>query len=213
MIKSALELALEKTKNFQIDESVQKANEAKLEGRKAASRFMEDPTSIDFKAVLDTLSAEQRQIFLEAAFEVVSTVIQLPQNSSIAFETLETAGKAIIALCGLSSKFNADRETKLAQQQARSLLQQIQQFMKQYSEEMKRAEQAIRNQWAPKLREKERQLAAQVGQNVRLDPMSDPEFAEFYRKNIDAMHKNYANALEEAKTQLKQICGFAVETQ
>jgi hypothetical protein len=74
---------------------------------------------------------------------------------------------------------------------------------------MKRAEQAIRNQWAPKLKEKERQLAAQLGQNVRIDPMSDPEFAEFYRKNIDAMRKNYANALEEAKNQLAALCGFA----
>jgi len=96
----------------------------------------------------------------------------------------------------------------MAQQQVRSLFQQIIQFLGQYGEEIQRVEQAIRNQWAPKFREKERQLAAQLGQSVRIDPMSDPEFADFYRKNIDAMHKNYASALEEAKAQLSALCGF-----
>ncbi|SLM17886.1 conserved hypothetical protein [uncultured spirochete] len=208
VIKTALELALERTKNLQIDESVQKANEAKLEGRKAAGRFLEAPDSVDFKAIFDTIDAAQRQTFLSAAFEVLTAPIQLPVNTAVETAKLESSGKAIVALCGLSSKFTSEREVKLAQQQARSLFQQIIQFLGKYSEEMKRVEQAIRNQWAPKLREKERQLAAQLGQNVRIDPMSDPEFAEFYRKNIDAMRKNYSDALEEAKTQLSQLCGF-----
>jgi hypothetical protein len=208
VIKSALELALEKTRNLQIDEAVQKANEAKLEGRRAAGRFLEAPDSVDFKAIFDTIDAAQRQTFLGAAFEVFTAQIQLPSISTVETAKLESVGKAIVALCGLSSKFTSERETKLAQQQARSLFQQIIQFLGQYSEEMKRVEQAIRNQWAPKLREKERQLAAQLGQSVRIDPMSDPEFAEFYRKNIDAMRKNYSGALEEAKSQLLQLCGF-----
>jgi len=208
VIKSALELALEKTRNLQIDEAVQKANEAKLEGRRAAGRFLEAPDSVDFKAIFDTIDAAQRQTFLGAAFEVFTAQIQLPSISTVETAKLESVGKAIVALCGLSYKFTSERETKLAQQQARSLFQQIIQFLGQYSEEMKRVEQAIRNQWAPKLREKERQLAAQLGQSVRIDPMSDPEFAEFYRKNIDAMRKNYSGALEEAKSQLLQLCGF-----
>jgi len=208
VIKSALELALERTKNLQIDEAVQKANEAKLEGRRAAGRFLEAPDSVDFKAIFDTIDTAQRQTFLGAAFEVFTAQIQLPSTSTVETSKFESLGKAIVALCGLSSKFTSERETKLAQQQARSLFQQIIQFLGQYGEEMKRVEQAIRNQWAPKLREKERQMAAQLGQSVRIDPMSDPEFAEFYRKNIDAMRKNYSGALEEAKSQLLQLCGF-----
>jgi len=208
VIKSALELALERTKNLQVDETVQKGNEAKLEGRKAAGRFLEAPDSVDFKAIAETIGAAQRQIFLGAAFEVFTTPIQLPTTAAVDTAKFEAIGKAVVTLCGLSSKFTSEREAKLAQQQARSLFQQIIQFLGQYGEEMKRVEQAIRNQWAPKLREKERQMAAQFGQNVRIDPMSDPEFAEFYRKNIDAMRKNYSTALEEAKTQLSQLCGF-----
>lgn len=211
MIKSALELALERTKNLRVDESVQKANAAKIEGRKTASRYLEDPSSVDFKEQLSSFEGEQRTRFLDAAFEVVSALIQLPSGTAVDTEKLQTAGKAILTLCGLSPKFSAEREAKLSQQQAHALIQQIIQFMSQYGEEMKRVEQAIRNQWAPKLKEKERQLAAQYGQSVRVDPMSDPEFVEFYKKNVDGMRKNYTNALEEAKTQLKQLCGLAEE--
>jgi len=208
VIKSALELALERTKDLQIDEAVQKANNAKLEGRKAAGKFLEAPDSVDFKVILNTIDAAQRQTFLSAVLEVLLAHIQLPSTGGIETEKLESLKGAILSLCGLSSKFKSEREAKMAQQQVRSLFQQIIQFLGQYGEEIQRVEQAIRNQWAPKFREKERQLAAQLGQSVRIDPMSDPEFADFYRKNIDAMHKNYASALEEAKAQLSALCGF-----
>jgi hypothetical protein len=208
VIKSALELALERTKDLQIDEAVQKMNEAKLEGRRAAGRFLEAPDSVDFKAIYSTVDAAQRQTFLSAALEVLLAQIQLPSNGGVETEKLESLKKAVLTLSALSSAFSSEREAKLAQQQIRSLFQQILQFLAQYGEEIRRVEQAIRNQWAPKLREKERLLAAQLGQNVRIDPMSDPEFADFYRKNIDSMRKNYANALEEAKAQLSALCGL-----
>ncbi|HNZ93702.1 MAG TPA: hypothetical protein PLE76_07590 [Rectinema sp.] len=208
VIKSALELALERTKDLQLDESAQKIADARIEGRKAASQYLEDQTSVDFKAILNKLEPVQRQTFLTAAFEVLINFIQLPTNSVVETEKMESIGKAIVLLCGLSPRFSSEREVKLAQQQARSLYQQILRFLSQYQEEMKRVEQAIRNQWAPKLRERERQLAAALGQNVRIDPMSDPEFAEFYRKNIESMRNNYGKALEDAKKQLADTCGF-----
>ncbi|HOC26941.1 MAG TPA: hypothetical protein PKN19_02475 [Rectinema sp.] len=208
VIKSALELALERTKDLQLDESAQKLADARIEGRKAASQYLEDQTSVDFKAILNKLEPVQRQTFLTAAFEVLINFIQLPTNSVVETEKMEAIGKAIVLLCGLSPRFSSEREVKLAQQQARSLYQQILRFLSQYQEEMKRVEQAIRNQWAPKLRERERQLAAALGQNVRIDPMSDPEFAEFYRKNIESMRNNYGKALEDAKKQLADTCGF-----
>ena len=172
---------------------------------------MEDPASVDFKAILNTLDPVQRQAFLSSAFEVLSNFIQLPTNSVVDTDKMEAVGKAMVLLCGLSARFSSEKEVKLAQQQARSLFQQILKFLSQYQEEMKRVEQAIRNQWAPKLKERERQLAAALGQNVRMDPMSDPEFAEFYRKNIEAMRNNYGKALEDAKSQLADICGLEAQ--
>jgi hypothetical protein len=88
------------------------------------------------------------------------------------------------------------------------MVQQIASFLKKYQEEVKRVEQAIRNQWAPRFKEKERQMAARMGQDVRLDPMADPEFAAFYKQNVEALRKNYADALERAKVELAALCGI-----
>jgi len=72
---------------------------------------------------------------------------------------------------------------------------------------MKNVEQAIRKQWAPKLREKERQMAARLGQDVRLDPMMDPEFSAFYKQNVGAVRQQYEAALDKAKAELAAIIG------
>ena len=128
VIKSALELALERTKDLQLDENAQKIADAKIEGRKAASRYLEDPASVDFKAILNTLDPVQRQAFLSSAFEVLSNFIQLPTNSVVDTDKMEAVGKAMVLLCGLSARFSSEKEVKLAQQQARSLFQQILSF-------------------------------------------------------------------------------------
>ena len=73
---------------------------------------------------------------------------------------------------------------------------------------MKNVEQVIRKQWAPKLREKERQLAQRMGQDVRLDPMTDPEFAAFYKQNVSGMRQQYEAALDKAKQDLAAMVGL-----
>ena len=42
MIKSALELALERTKDLKIDEAALEASNIKTEGRRAAGKYLED---------------------------------------------------------------------------------------------------------------------------------------------------------------------------
>lgn len=213
VIKSAFELAMERAKDLKVDESAQKAADAKMEGRKAASRWLESPGSFDFKEAVQKIEDQLRLTFLKSAFEVFTSQIQLPSNSNVDKEKLEAARKGIETLCMLSPRFRSEREAAFARQKAQALMSQIAQFLNQYNEEIKRVEQAIRSQWAPKLREKERLLAAQLGQSVRIDPMSDPEFVEFYRKNVEEMRKNYASALEGAKEQLAGMCGYTEENQ
>jgi len=98
-----------------------------------------------------------------------------------------------------------------AEKQVTAMMQQISAFLAKYQEEVKRVEQAIRSQWAPKLKEKERQMAARMGQEIRLDPMADPEFAAFYKKNVEGLKASYGNALEQAKLEIAAICGFIEE--
>ena len=48
-------------------------------------------------------------------------------------------------------------------------------------------------------------MAARMGQDVRLDPMADPEFSAFYKQNVEALRGNYSEALERAKQGLKDL--------
>jgi hypothetical protein len=66
-------------------------------------------------------------------------------------------------------------------------------------------EQALRQQYAPKLRQKEEEVSRRVGREVRLDPMQDPEFVAFYNQHMSALKKNYENVVEQAKEEARRM--------
>ena len=206
MIRSALELALERTKDFHADEKALKANAIKVEGRKAAGKFLEGGEAEDLGAGVRAAEPEYREIFRKAAYEVLAAQIQLP-NANSPPEKLTSIGAGLGALALAAAPkgpagSGADRKVV-------ALVQQMAAFLSKYLEDLKKVEQAIRTQWAPKLRDKERQMAARMGQDVRLDPMQDAEFAAFYKQNVENLRASYSDALDKAKEDLAILCGFS----
>ncbi|MCE1196765.1 formate dehydrogenase subunit delta [bacterium] len=202
MIKSALELALERTKNLKVDEVALEAARIKTEGRKTAGKFLEEPEATDIAAAVRAVADSGRERFRKSLFEVLAAQIQLP-GAFFDEEKLAKIGAGLGKLAETGAAKGAASASEL-----QSMVQQIAGFLKKYQDEVKRVEQAIRNQWAPRFKEKERQMAARVGQEVRLDPMADPEFAAFYKQNVEALRTNYADALERAKVELTALCGI-----
>lgn len=204
LIKSALELALEKTKDVKLDDAALEANRIKTEGRKAGGAYLASPEETDLQAAIKAAKPEFREVFRKAVFEVLSAQIQLPSGpyDEGKFHVL-AKGFATLASMSPDPATSAGNAKKTA-----ALVQNIAAFAAKYVEEVKRVEQAIRTQWAPKLKEKERQLAARMGQEVRLDPMSDPEFSAYYKQNFEALRSNYSQALEGAKSDLAALCGI-----
>lgn len=201
LIKSALELALERTKSLEIDESALRANEAKTEGRRTAGKFLDSPEDVDIAAAIQSSPSETREYFRKAVFEVLAGQIQLP-SGPFNEERIAAVSKGLAAV----AKFAPNRES--AEQNVVTIMNQVGAFYSKYLSELKRVEQIIRDQWAPKLKEKEKQVSSRLGQDVRLDPMADPEFAKFYKQNIEALRQNYSDALERAKEQIMVFCGF-----
>jgi hypothetical protein len=187
---------------LKIDEAALEASNIKTEGRRAAGKYLEDFGQYDLtKAVKGAKS--QEELFRKSACEVLVAQIQLPVGYYDPDRiSLIGSGLAILASLAPSGK---DGSQAAAKKQVEGLMQQISAFMEKYLEELKRVEQAIRSQWAPKLREKEMKMAARMGQDVRLDPMADPEFAAFYKQNVEALKNNYSDALERAKQGLKDL--------
>ncbi len=209
LIKSALELALERTKDLEVDEVAIEAGRIKTEGRRTAGKFLDDPENTNLAKAVQAIDAKNRELFRKSIFDVLIAQIQLP-TGLFNTEKLSALGTGLGALAGVAPSLGALAGAS-AEKKAISLVQQVSSFLSKYQEEVKRVEQAIRTQWAPKLKEKERQMAARMGQDVRLDPMADPEFAAFYKQNFEALRANYSDALERAKSELTGLCGIAKE--
>lgn len=207
MIKSALELALEKTKDLKVDPAAIEAAALRQDGKKQAGLFLDDPEAVDLAKKISACPKEKRAALKQGMLEVLQAQIQLPTNEN-AGEKLERLAAGYIALSEGSGLLGGAIGGAMAEKKIQAIFQQLSAFFKQYIDDMKNVEQAIRKQWAPKLREKERQMAARLGQDVRLDPMMDPEFAAFYKQNVGALRQQYEAALAKAKTELAAIIGI-----
>lgn len=210
MIKSALELALERTKNLKVDENAIHMNEIKMDGKKTAGKYLEDPASVDLAQTIKDLPTDEREIFRRAVFDVFAGLIQLP--SSAYDEGKMSAiggGLGVVARCAPTA--GGGMAGPAMEKKVTALVQQITAFFTKYLEEVKRIDQAIRNQWAPRFKEQERQMALQTGRQVRVDPMTDPQFVEFYKKNVESLQHSYGDALEKARRELTAMCGFSAD--
>ncbi len=205
MIKSALEIALERSKDIKVDEAALEANALRVEGKKAAGRYIDEPESVSLAEKLTQYPKEKRGSVRKGMFEVLASQIQLPTNEASAAKLgiLSTGFSALAA--GSGAGLLGGVGSTMADKRVQALFQQLSGFFKQYLDDMKNVEQAIRKQWGPKIREKERQMAARMGQDVRIDPMSDPEFAAFYKQNVSAARAQYQAALDKAKEDLASI--------
>lgn len=204
LIKSALELAMERTKDLKVDNEALEAGRARSDGKRAASKYLENPEANDLAAVIQGYAPQRKEHLRRGALDVLAANLQLPlrDTSSGIYDTI-AAGYGILATT------SASRQAKQAQATVKQLFGQVSGFLKKYLEDMANVEQMIRKQWAPKLREKERQMAARMGTEVRLDPMQDPEFSAFYKQNVDAVRHHYQDALDQVREELARLCGLA----
>jgi len=202
LIKSALEIALERTKDMKADPAALKAFELKQEGQKLAGEFLSDPGSVDLEARIKALPKEDRGILKSAIFGVLAARIQLPlTKTGIPPETLDALAKGFTALA--ASPFPDKR--------IGGLMKQVGDFLARYLEDATNLDTALRKQFEPKLRRKEQELAARTGQSVRLDPLSDPEFLKVYQQNVGHLKAQYQSALDQAKEDLAVMLGIEKE--
>lgn len=202
MIKSALEIALERTKDLKVDPAAVAASEARQEGKRIAGEYLAAPAEVDLAKRLAAVAKDRRAKAKEGAFEVLASRLQLPTSVSADLKAeLETVGAGIKAL---DSALFGDKRIQ-------AIFDQLEGFLSRYLEDAKRVEEAIRKQYAPRLKQKEQEMSARMGRSVRIDPMQDPDFAAFYKQNVGQMRDQYQAALDEAKGQLAAICGVRKE--
>ena len=85
------------------------------------------------------------------------------------------------------------------------IFQQVSQFFEQYMQAREQIEAGVKEQYEPKLREKERMLEQQMGAKVQLTHEQDQEFLALLSKNYSRLDEQYNQALGQVKDQLKQM--------
>ncbi|MBU0927380.1 MAG: hypothetical protein KKA67_06500 [Spirochaetes bacterium] len=198
-IKSALEIALERTKDLKADPKAIAANEAKLEGKRLAGEYLAAAAEVDFPARFSAIAKDKKEQAREGAFEVFASRIQLP-ITALADPDAE--------LAPIAAGIKALNVATFGEKKIQATFDQLGGFLKQYLEDAKSVEEAVRKQYAPRLKQKEQEMAARMGRPVRIDPMNDPEFAAFYKQNVGQMRTQYQNALDKAKADLAALCGI-----
>lgn len=186
-IKSALELALEKTADVQGDPKSVKAYERKQEGKRLVSRLTEDK-EFDLKKELKKYSPEEQQWIKEGFYEVIVSHLSLPANE----EELERVrflkrglGEIIKDRKGLDYLF-----------------EQVEQIFNQYLQNRQQLIESLRQQFSGRLRQREEEMSRQLGRQIHLDPASDPEFSNALQQNLNRLQERYGDVIDQIRTEL-----------
>jgi hypothetical protein len=195
VIKSALEIALERSKDVEADREALEANQFVTEGKKLASRFLaeaEAQEEVDLKGEIETFDPKQRKRVKEGVLQALLANLTLPADEMSLLQAKRTAK----GFTSLSSD----------PKQVSRLLNQVDQFLAEYLEERKRLVSAVEQRYAPMLRQKEQEMSRQVGAPVKIDPMMDPGFQKMLRENLAILEDRYSEAMGQAKQQLRRLC-------
>ena len=196
-IRSALEIALERTESVKSDKTSIGLFEAKQKGKKLANEFLEGSGSAasgvkSLEAEIKKETPEAQSSFRQGVFDVLISQIILPAAKE-ELKRIEAAGQGLHVVIG-GKRFG-------------EIVKQLMQLMNQYLAEAEQYDQAIRKQYAPKLRQKEEELSRRLRRPVQLDPSQDPEFAAFYNQNMNALKENYQSAIREVREEAIRLFG------
>ena len=189
-IKSALEIAMERTRDVAGDHENLKSHEIKQKGQRLASSFLKGEISDLSKALKEHTGKELHRL-KEGVYETLISNLALPTVEQPA-GFMDSLEKGFIALTG-EKKATA------------GLFSQLGQFFSRYLEDIEQLVQALNAQIAPRLKQKAEAMARQTGMDIQIDPASDPEYVAALNQNKGQITAQYREALNKAKGELRKL--------
>ena len=190
-IKSAWEIALEKTESIEVDENKIRHN-ANIDAiRRIAGAYLlnEEDTEESTKNNLMKFSQEDLK---EALGQTIINSLSLPQS-----ELGESKKPQRLSfLLSLALPGNVEVE---------NFLQDILKHMAQYPHHREQMMEQLKSQFEPMLKEKEERMKAQYGEAPHLTFENDKEYREMANKYLERLQDQYQKTLDDAKEQLKEV--------
>lgn len=192
-IKSAWEIALEKTEGITIDKEKMKYQSDVEKARKAAGSYMLADKADD-EAFINNLKDIDPKAVKEGLLMTADANISLPESE----EGNEERFRRIKTIIAIASDNNSN---------ALALTDELIGFLNQYPLHRKDLVEKMKAQYKPILDEKSEKLSKQYGQDIHLTYESDKEFMEAASKNLERLENQYQQTVRNAKAQLKQMIG------
>ncbi len=187
-IKSAFEIAMENVKDVVGDKEALEANKLKIEGKKIISKFLDDSIE-NINDETGKYKGKELKWVKEGMLEALLSNLVLPVDE-FGLSRNRKVGEALFAI--------VDDKNSLGK-----IMSELEHFFKEYIEERKRLTDAVRQQFAPKLRQKEEELSKQLGAPVKIDPASDPEYNAFLRQHLGQLEERYKGVLSRVKDEIR----------
>jgi len=189
-IKSALEIALERTQDVEANKEALEANTFITEGKKAVSRFLSDE-DVDLKKMLEGFDKKHLRHIKDGALQALLANLKLPADEMSLLQS-KKAGQGFYALTADSKHLS-------------KLLNQMEQFLGDFLQERKRVVEAVEQRFQPILQQKEQAMSQQVGARVKIDPAMDPDFQKMLRENMTILEDRYNQVLARVKQELRRL--------
>lgn len=191
-IRSAWEIALEKTENIEVDRDKLRKEENMRKARSLAGSFLNGDEQMTVSDLEKQYAAIEDR---NAAKEGIK--LSLMQNITLSTEEdVTNRYEKLLSLASLVSKGNED---------VTALMNQIVSFLRQYPQHRKQLVEQLKQHFAPMLEQKAAQLKEKYGQDVPLSAENDPEFIKIAQQNLDQLAKQYEDTLRDAKEKLDAL--------
>lgn len=193
LLKSAWEIALEKTKEIEADPEKIRQDAVINEGRRLAGTYLgelEADGSEISKALKEASKADVELLKKGVAATIVLN-IALPQNT-----TFEDRLKKMQHMAEIIDG---------PESESTQLLGQITEFMDKYLQARDSLLDRARKQYQPMFEEKKEQMMQKYGKPISMSMDQDPEFMQFLQKNYTQLSGQYQQVLNQAKDQLKTV--------
>lgn len=192
-IRSAVDIALEKTANIHGDKGSADNRSFKNSGKKAAGDFLGTGDISGLEKVLEEPKTDRRTLIGEGAISILLASLRLPVTET-------DLSKIKLSGFGL--------ERILPNTGMAALFEQVEQILKQYLAEREHLEKTLEQQFMPRLRAKQAELAKRYGQNIPMELSQDSEYVAALSKNRRALEQKYDTVIDEVRMRVREIAGI-----
>ena len=192
-IRSAIDIALERTADIPGDNGLTDNREMKKSGKKAAGDFLANGDSSVLEKLFADKNQEKTPLVREGAVSILLASLRLPLTDA-------DLSKVKLAGTGL--------DIVLPNSGMAQLFTQVEQIMKQYLTDRETLEKSLEQQFLPRLRAKQQELAKRYGQTVPLELSQESEYVAALSKNRRILEQKYDSVIEEVRSRVRETAGI-----